>query len=182
MLTYRVRHMLSRRLVILNPSQLQHTGEHCSSGSSENLDQVRTLLQLCVDRYYISPGQNNTDLFQSGMSCNYGPLGLELRKNLLDQWWHSVTGSSAQVFGINTLSNSKDPATGETGHLRIVDVQDIKRILEERQLSKEKLIEKVQELLQRSSSVRTNLFQGKMLHVQRFDTLRPHVYWTEVSQ
>lgn len=182
MLTYRVRNILSRRLVISNPSQLQHTREHCSSGSNENLDQVRTLLQLCVDRYYISPGQSNTDLFQSGMSCNYGPLGLELRKHLLEQWWHSVTRSSAQVFGINTLSNSKDPATDETGHLRIVDFQNIKKILEERELSKEKLIEKVQELLQRSSSVRTNLFQGRTLHIQRFDTLRPHVYCIEVSQ
>lgn len=163
MLTCCVRNVPSRCMSILRPSQcnltmtLQHTRKHCSTSSDANLDQVRTLLQLCVDRYYISPGQSNMELFQHGMSCSYGPLGLELRRNLLEQWWHSVTRSSAQVFGINTLISSENTATDG---LRIVESEKFQQILDRKELTKEQLIQKVQELLRRSPTARTNLFQG----------------------
>lgn len=170
MLTHRVRNVLSRHASIIKTSQcsiapaLQHNRGRCSKLASEDTDQVRTLLQLCVDRYYISPGQTNTELFQRGMSCSYGPLGMELRRNLLEQWWHSVTSSRAQVFGINTLSSSKIGETDGQGQLRIVDSEYLKQILEQQKLSKEQLIQKVQMYLQRSPFVRTNLLQGKLLH------------------
>ncbi|XP_044042360.1 DNA polymerase subunit gamma-2, mitochondrial isoform X2 [Siniperca chuatsi] len=168
MLSYCVRNALSRRLSILKASQcsttlaLQHTRGRSSTSSSEDLDPVRTLLQLCVDRYYISPGQTNVELFQRGVSCSYGPLGMELRRNLLEQWWHSVTRSTAQVFGINTLSSSRDTAAHGRGQLRIVESENLKQILEQQELSKEQLIQKVQTLLQRSPSVRGNFLQGAL--------------------
>lgn len=143
---------------------LQHNRGLCRTSSIEDADQARTLLQVCVDRYYISPGQTNTELFQRGMSCSYGPLGMELRRNLLDQWWHSVTSSRAQVFGINTLCSSKNGNTEEQGQLRIVESGYLKEILEQQELSKEQLHQKVQMLLQRSPSLRSNLLQGKSLH------------------
>lgn len=90
---------------------------------------------------------------------------MELRRNLLEQWWHSVSRSTAQVFGISTLSSSKDTAaTDGRGHLRVVDSEHLKQILEQRELSKEQLIQKVQTLLQRSTPVRTNFLQGTVLH------------------
>ncbi|XP_037621861.1 DNA polymerase subunit gamma-2, mitochondrial [Sebastes umbrosus] len=168
MLSHCVRNVPSRLLCILKTSQCritpalqQHTRRHCSaSPSSEGLDEVRTLLQLCVDRYYVSPGETNTELFRCGMSCSYGPLGMELRRNLLEQWWHSVTSSTAQVFGINTLSSSsKDTATDGLG---IVESEHLKHILEQQDLSKEQLIQKVQMLIQRSPSLRTNFLQGAL--------------------
>ncbi|XP_070779411.1 DNA polymerase subunit gamma-2 [Enoplosus armatus] len=169
MLSYCVRNVLSWRLSILKTSPcrstlaLQHTRGRHSASSNEGLDQVRTLLQLCVDRYYISPGQTNRELFQRGMSCSYGPLGMELRRNLLEQWWHSVTRSRAQVFGINTMSsNSRDTATDGRGQLRIVESESLKQILEQQELSKEQLIQKVQTLLQRSPSVRRTFLQGAL--------------------
>lgn len=139
---------------------LQHTRGQCGT-STQHLDQVRTLLQLFVDRYYVSPGQTNVELFKRGVSCSYGPLGTELRRNVLDQWWHSVTRSRAQVFGINTLSSSQD---GEGGHLRIAEYTNIKQMLDQRQLSEDQLTQEVHMLLQRSPSVRTNLLQGTLLH------------------
>ncbi|XP_029289539.1 DNA polymerase subunit gamma-2, mitochondrial [Cottoperca gobio] len=154
-----------RNVCILKPSQcritraLQHTWRHCSTSPSEGLDQVRTLLQLCVDRYYVSPGQTNTELFQRGVSCSYGPLGTELRRNLLEQWWHSVNSSTEQVFGINTLSSSKDTGTDA---LRIVECEPLKHILEQQELSKEQLIQKIQTLIQRSPSLRENFLQGAL--------------------
>ncbi|XP_040891195.1 DNA polymerase subunit gamma-2, mitochondrial [Toxotes jaculatrix] len=168
MLTYCVRHVLPTHASMLNTTQrriapvLRHTRGRCSSSRSEDVDQVRTLLQLCQDRYYISPGQANADLFRRGTSCSYGPLGMELRRNLLDQWWHSVTRSRAQVLGINTLSSSKDRETDGGGQLRMLESENLKQILERPELSKEQILQEVQALLQRSPSVRTNLLQGAL--------------------
>ncbi|KAM9363203.1 DNA polymerase subunit gamma-2 [Symphorus nematophorus] len=169
MFTHCVRNVLSQRLSKTSQCgirlALQQPSRHCSSSPREDLDQVRTLVQLCVDRYYISPGETNMELFQRGVSCSYGPLGMELRRNLLEQWWHSVTTSSAEVFGINTLissSNKEDTATDGPGQLRIVESGHIKRILGQQELSKEQLIQRVRELLQRSPSVRRNFLQGAL--------------------
>nr|XP_046265538.1 DNA polymerase subunit gamma-2, mitochondrial [Scatophagus argus] len=167
MLTCCVRNGLSRHLRKLKSSQcsvtlvLQHTRKLSSTSSEEDLDPVGTLMQLCVDRYYISPGQTNTELFQRGMSCSYGPLGMELRRNLLEQWWHSVTRSTPQVFGINSLKSTNDTATDGCGQLRIVESEYLK-VLEQQELSKEQLIQEVEKLFQRSPVVRTNFFQGAL--------------------
>lgn len=165
MFTYCVRSALSGRLCVLNTSRCRRP---FSASSSEDLDQLRTLLQLCVDRQYVSPGPANTELFQRGMSCSYGPLGMELRRNLLEQWWHSVTRSTAQVLGINTLNSSTVSETDGQGRLRIVESGSLKQILGEQELSKEQLIKRLNMLLQRSPSVRGNLLQGKVLHLNPF--------------
>ncbi|CAJ1053646.1 DNA polymerase subunit gamma-2%2C mitochondrial [Xyrichtys novacula] len=160
MLNYYVRNLSPRRLPLLTTSHVRH----CSTSSSQDLDQIRTLLKLCVDRYYVSPGEANVELFQRGMSCRYGPLGMELKKNLLEQWWHSVTGSLAQVFGINTLSSSSsmDTETDRSGQLKLVDSEHLRRILKKKHLSKELLIQEIQMVLQGSPSVRTNILQGAL--------------------
>ncbi|XP_054459865.1 DNA polymerase subunit gamma-2, mitochondrial [Anoplopoma fimbria] len=168
MLSYCVRNVLSRQQCILKTSPctitlaLQSCRRPCSSSPGEHLDQVGSLLQLCVDRYYVSPGQTNTELFQRGMSCSYGPLGMELRRNLLEQWWHSVTQSTDQVFGINTLSSSKDTETDGQRPLRMVESDHLKHILEQQEVSREQLIQKVQALIQRSPSLRTSFLQGAL--------------------
>ncbi len=170
MLTYYVKNVLSRHLSIFKTCQcsitpaLQRSRTLCSTvtSPSEDLDHVRTLLQLCVDRYYISPGQVNMELLRRGMSCSYGPLGMELRRNLLEQWWHSVSRSTARVFGINTLSSSElTAADGQETLLRIIEPEGLKQILERQELSKGQLIQEVHELLQRSPSVRKSLLQGR---------------------
>ncbi|KAG8014467.1 DNA polymerase subunit gamma-2 [Nibea albiflora] len=96
------------------------------------------------------------------MSCRYGPLGMELRRNLLDQWWHAVTRSTVEVFGINTLSSSEDTATDGRAQLSMVESEHVRRILEQQDLSKEQLVQEVQRLLQRSPSVRANFLQGAL--------------------
>lgn len=163
--------VLSRRLFILKTSEcsialaLQHTSRSCSTSPVEDPDHVKSLLQLCVDRYYISPGQTNLELFRRGMSCSYGPLGMELKRNLLEQWWYSVTRSRAQVFGVNTLCSPSHTAADGQGLLRIVEPESMKQALQQQELSKEQLTQEVQKLLQRSPSVRTNLLQGRVLQI-----------------
>lgn len=166
MFTRCVRNILSRSAFTVTLKW--HSWRHCSTSQTETVDQVTTLLQLCVDRFFVSPGHANVELFQRGLCCSYGPLGMELRRNLLDQWWHSVTRSGAQVFGINTLSSSssssREAPTGGQGQLRIVECEQLKQRLGQKQLSKGRLAEEVHMLLQRSPSLRTNLLQGKLLH------------------
>ncbi|XP_068178220.1 DNA polymerase subunit gamma-2 [Antennarius striatus] len=155
-----VRNVLSRRHFFpanLTPAS-QNIKKYCKTSDEELDDGVRALTHLCADRHYISPGESNMELFRRGVSCRYGPLGMELRRNLLQQWWHSVTRSTHQVFGIN----STDTSTDGQGRLRIVESGELKLILEQQELSKEQLIQKVEELLQRSPSVRTNFLQGAL--------------------
>lgn len=161
MFTYCIRNFILKRQTLSTPPlwrpllSPQHTRKHCSVSSDGERDQVVALLQLCVDRHYISPGQRNIELFRQGRSCSYGPLGMELKRNLLEQWWHSVTRSSAQVFGIKTAAEGQ-------GHFRIVESENLEQIFQQKQLSKEEVIQEVRELLQKSPSVRASLFQGKV--------------------
>ncbi|KAK2816823.1 hypothetical protein Q5P01_025014 [Channa striata] len=168
MLIHCVRNLLSRHSCTLktSPSRTapapQHVGRRCSTSPAEDTDQVGTLLQLCADRYYVSPGQANTELFRRGTSCSYGPLGMELRRNLLEQWWHSVTRSRAQVFGVNTLSGCMDRNTNGQRQLKIVECEQLEQVLEQPEVSKEQLIQKVKWFLQRSPFLRTDLLQGAL--------------------
>lgn len=76
-----------------------------------------------------------------------------------------MSSSPAQVFGINTLTCSEgDAAGGQEGRLRVVEPRDFEEVFEQEQLSKEKVIQKVRELLRRSSSLRASLFQGGLFH------------------
>ncbi|XP_053188387.1 DNA polymerase subunit gamma-2, mitochondrial [Scomber japonicus] len=162
MLTHCVRDVLSKHTSVFNlrpcsvTMVLLHTRGLCSA--SESLD----LLQVFVDRHYISPGRSNMQLCQRGMSCSYGPLGTELRRNMLDQWWHSVSRSGAQVFGISSLSCSEDRAQDGCGQVRITDSEKLKQTLNHKELSKDQLLQRVHMLLQRSPSVRTNFLQGAL--------------------
>ncbi|KAM8879007.1 DNA polymerase subunit gamma-2 [Spinachia spinachia] len=144
------------------PRALQPCRRHRSTPSSGDAHGLGLFMQLCVDGRYVSPGQANAELFRRGASCVYGTLGVELRRNLLEQWWHSVTRSSAQVFGINTLCRSKETATDGRGKLGIVDSGYLKRIIEKQELSKEQLIQEMEKLIHRSHSLRTDFLQGAL--------------------
>lgn len=157
MLTFRVLQVTPRHRCRLSRF-VQPSSRRCSSAPE---DQLRALLRVCVDRHYIHPGHTNTELFQHGLGCSYGPLGMELRRNLLDQWWHSVSTSSARVFGVKTLKVSKEPPA-DGGQLGIVDLDKVTRVLEQKDLSREELVQQVRELLQRSPFTRTSLYQGKV--------------------
>lgn len=164
MLTYCVRRLILRRENIPKTSRcmiafaVQRDRDYTTATGSraEDSDHVETLLKLCSARYYIASGQVHRDSFQRGTGCVYGPLGMELRKNILDQWWNSVMRSRAQVFGISTLHTSKD------GPLKLVDSEALRKVLNQRGLSKNELVKQLSTLLQNSSSARTSLLDGAL--------------------
>ncbi|KAM9818988.1 DNA polymerase subunit gamma-2, mitochondrial [Syngnathus typhle] len=145
------------------PRVWQHVRRLCCPPT--NLDHTRTLLQLFVDRHFISPGDTNMELFKRGRGCNYGPLGTELKENVLHQWWRSMTGSRDQVFGINTPScstGSHDAARGQWGYLAVPDPNNVVNILEETEVSREQLAQNVHMFLQTSPMLRTSLIPGSL--------------------
>ncbi|XP_038133962.1 DNA polymerase subunit gamma-2, mitochondrial [Cyprinodon tularosa] len=129
------------------------------SPAADGSDRLRVLLQLCADRFYISPGESNAELFRRGWSCSYGPLGVELRGNLLRQWWHSVTGSKERVFGLSTPSFS---AEQRAAGARLVEAEHVQQILDRSDLNRDQLIQELRGLLLSSPSVRRSLLQGAL--------------------
>ncbi|XP_070966061.1 DNA polymerase subunit gamma-2 [Oncorhynchus clarkii lewisi] len=170
MLTYCVRRLIWRCENIPRTShccRVAFSRQHCSTATpvrsvAEDSDHTKTLMQLCTDRYYIASGQLHRDSFQRGTNCGYGPLGMELKNNILEQWWNSVIGFRAEVFGISTLHASKNRTTERDGQLRVVDTDNLRQILSQRELSKDQLIQKLQTHIQNGASLRTSLFQGAL--------------------
>lgn len=106
-------------------------------------------MQLCADRYYISPEAFHT------RTCTYGPLGTELKKNIIEQWTSAVR-SRAFVFGITTSVQS----TCEES-LRMVNIGAFQEIFNQESLSKKEAHQKIETLMKDSVSVRTSLLQGE---------------------
>ncbi|XP_057194699.1 DNA polymerase subunit gamma-2, mitochondrial isoform X3 [Triplophysa rosa] len=92
-----------KRILLLGENlsrYLQHSSKH-NATTGDGCDQVSLLLRLCEERHFISP-----DAFHT-RTCVYGPLGTELKKNILEQWWTAATRSRARVFGINTSVHTR---------------------------------------------------------------------------
>ncbi|XP_042614108.1 DNA polymerase subunit gamma-2, mitochondrial isoform X4 [Cyprinus carpio] len=119
--------------------------------SDDSCDKTSLLMQLCADRYYISPEAFHT------RTCTYGPLGTELKKNIIEQWTSAVR-SRAYVFGITTSVQSRMCEES----VRIVNVGDLQEILHQESLSKKEASQKIQTLMKASVSVRTSLLQGAL--------------------
>lgn len=134
---------------------LQLSRAHSTQGTESDLTSI--LLKLCVDRSFVAPGEAHTRALRHGNSCGYGPLGKDLKNNILDQWWNSVTRSKTQVFGIDTLQH----VSSDSGGLKLVDVSAIGQLMNNQDLTEGQTVDKLLKLLRDSSSVRTNLRQGE---------------------
>ncbi|XP_016360958.1 DNA polymerase subunit gamma-2, mitochondrial [Sinocyclocheilus anshuiensis] len=117
----------------------------------DSCDKTSLLKQLCADRYYISPEAFHT------RTCTYGPLGTELKKNIIEQWTSAVR-SRAYVFGITTSVQSRMCEES----VRIVNVGALQEIINQDSLSKKEASQKIQTLMKDSVSVRTSLLQGAL--------------------
>ncbi|XP_072538895.1 DNA polymerase subunit gamma-2 [Salminus brasiliensis] len=136
MLTYckrRQLYLLGRQR--FTPSALVHQRRYESTTS---------LLDL---QHYISPDR-------TGRRAAYGPLGTELKRNVLQQWWTSVVESKPQVFAISTLHCY----TGG-GVARVVDGGALDELGDQ---PEGQLKEKLSRLLQHSHAVRSGLLQGAL--------------------
>lgn len=116
----------------------------------DSYNETSLLIKLFAERYYIS-----SEAFHS-RSCTYGPLGTELKKNIIEQWTSAIR-LRAYVFGINSSVLSR---TCEEP-VRIVDLRALKEILNQDSLTKEEASQKIHKLLKDTASFRTSLFKGE---------------------
>ncbi|MCI4375728.1 hypothetical protein PGIGA_G00113170 [Pangasianodon gigas] len=155
MLTYCIRRRLSVfSRVNCNISPLHELLQLCKQygkSSDGGSDPASGMLQLLQRRFFIPPDHHHAVSLLKGKTCAYGPLGVDLKRNMLEQWWSAVVRSRPQVFGISTLHGIGAKGGGE--------VEDF---LNQRDLTKEQLGERASELLQQTQPFRTSLLQGAL--------------------
>lgn len=135
---------------IFPPREFLEFYKHYGKSSDGGSDPANDMLQLLQRRFFIPQDHHQAVSLLKGKTCAYGPLGVDLKRNLLEQWWSSLVRSRPQVFGISSLHGVGDKGARE----------EVEELLKQRDLTKEQLGERVLELIQRRPPFRTSLLQG----------------------
>ena len=63
---------------------------------------LETIVSLCKRRGFIYPGSE----VYGGLSgtWDYGPLGLQLKKNIMSLWWKMFVDDREDMFGVDAAS------------------------------------------------------------------------------
>lgn len=136
------------------PTEVPESGE----GSEE-------LLEICQRRHFFSGSRRQLSRHSllSGCHPGFGPLGIELRKNLAAEWWSSVVVLREQVFPVDALHHEPGPLLPGDSTFRLVSAATLRELLQDKELSKEQLVAFLDNLLKTSGKLRENLLHG-MLH------------------
>ncbi|GMU25752.1 glycine--tRNA ligase [Patescibacteria group bacterium] len=81
-------------------------------GARDRMDQ---LVSLCKRRGFIYPGSELYGGFAN--SWDYGPYGVELKRNIRDAWWSRFVHGRADVYGLETPIIMNPKAWEASGHL-----------------------------------------------------------------
>lgn len=124
------------------------------------------LVEICQRRHFVSgtKQQISRDALLSGCHSGFGPLGLELRKNLATEWWSSVVVFREQVFPVDALHVESGPSLPGDSDFRLVSAETLREILQDKELSKEQLVSFLENLLKTSGKLRENLLHGALEH------------------
>ena len=96
-----------------------------------------TLSSLCKRRGYMYPGSEIYGGF--GGFWDYGPLGVELKRNVKDAWWRSMVQEREDIVGMDSAIVMNPRVWEASGHLKsfiepLVDCKDCKMRWREDQL------------------------------------------------
>ncbi|KAM9597230.1 DNA polymerase subunit gamma-2 isoform 3-T3 [Trichechus inunguis] len=124
------------------------------------------LLEICQRRHFFSGTQQqlSRDSLLSGCHPGFGPLGIELRKNLAAEWWSSVVVFREQVFPVDALYHEPGPSLPGDSAFRLVSAESLREILQDKELSKEHLVAFLENLLKTPGKLRENLLHGALEH------------------
>jgi len=75
-----------------------------------------TIVSLCKRRGFIFPSSEIYGGF--GGFWDYGPLGVELKRNIRDAWWHSVVHERDDVVGVDAAIIMNPQVWIASGHVR----------------------------------------------------------------
>ncbi|XP_052611892.1 DNA polymerase subunit gamma-2, mitochondrial isoform X3 [Peromyscus californicus insignis] len=132
----------------------------------ERAEDREALVDLCRRRHFLSgtPQQLSPAALLSGCHPGFGPLGVELRKNLASQWWSSMVVFREQVFAVDALHHEPGPSQAGDSAFRLVSPECIREILQDKELSKEQLVAFLENLLKTSGKLRETLLHGALEH------------------
>ena len=93
------------------------------------MNKLEDIVSLCKRRGFIFPGSDVYGGFAG--TWDFGPLGVQLKKNLMDAWWHYFVESRDDIYGVDAaiLMNPKTwEASGHTATFAdpLVECQECK--------------------------------------------------------
>ena len=74
------------------------------------------IVSLCKQRGFVFPASEIYGGF--GSTYDYGPLGVELKRNIKDAWWRSMVRERADVVGIDTAIIQSPRVWEASGHVQ----------------------------------------------------------------
>ena len=77
---------------------------------------METLVSLCKRRGFVFPASEIYGGF--GSTWDYGPLGVELKRNVKELWWRAVVRERADVVGIDTAIIQSPKVWEASGHVQ----------------------------------------------------------------
>ncbi|XP_054988008.1 DNA polymerase subunit gamma-2, mitochondrial [Sorex araneus] len=124
------------------------------------------LLDVCQRRHFLSgtgPPPSRAALL-SGRHPGFGPLGVELRRNLAAEWWAAVVASRELVFPVAPRHHGHGPAPPGDRAFRLVPAESLRALLQDKELSQEQLVAMLENLLETSGKLRETLLHGALEH------------------
>ena len=77
---------------------------------------LEKIVSLCKQRGFVFPASEIYGGF--GSTYDYGPLGVELKRNIKDAWWRSMVRERADVVGIDTAIIQAPGVWEASGHVQ----------------------------------------------------------------
>ncbi|MCK5182426.1 MAG: glycine--tRNA ligase, partial [Dehalococcoidia bacterium] len=76
---------------------------------------MEKIVSLCKRRGLIFP---SSEIYGGLASCwDYGPMGVELKRNVKDAWWKTIVHERADVVGLDTSIIMHPKVWAASGHL-----------------------------------------------------------------
>jgi len=80
-----------------------------------NQDKMEKLVSLCRRRGFIFP---SSEIYGGLSSCwDYGPLGVELKRNIRQAWWQAIVQQRGDIVGLDTSILMHPQVWAASGHL-----------------------------------------------------------------
>jgi glycyl-tRNA synthetase len=80
-----------------------------------NADVMDKVVNLCKRRGFVFP---SSEIYGGFESCwDYGPLGVELKRNIKEAWWHAMVRSRSNIVGIESSILMHPQVWRTTGHV-----------------------------------------------------------------
>jgi glycyl-tRNA synthetase len=78
-------------------------------------EKMAKIVSLCKRRGYVFP---SSEVYGGLKSCyDYGPLGVELKRNIMDEWWRSVVHEREDIVGIDASIMMHPRVWEASGHV-----------------------------------------------------------------